>query len=78
MLYNSWEDYYESLLFHLFLFLRPIIRYTPLYLYFIAEGIHLIAWKNALYGMVNITKTDTSQPENDLNLISRLSKACWR
>ena len=32
--------------------------------------------KNALSGMVlNITKTDTSQPENDLDIISCLSKA---
>ena len=33
--------------------------------------------KNASCGMVvlNITKTDTNQPENDLNINSRLSKA---
>ena len=34
--------------------------------------------KNALGGMVlNIINTNTSQPENDPNIISRLSKACW-
>ena len=57
-----------------------------IYIYFVAEDIHLIAFiqctiekKNALRGMVlNNTKTDTHQPENDLSIISRLSKACWR
>ena len=36
--------------------------------------------KNVLRGMdhVEYYKMDTSQTENDLNIISRLSKACWR
>ena len=55
-------------------------------IYFIAEDIYLIAYiqcdierKNALRGTVlDITKMDTSLPEKDLNIISCLSKACWR
>ena len=48
------------------------------YIYFIAKDLHLIAYiqcnigKNALRGMV---LNDTSQSENDLNIISCLSKA---
>ena len=53
-----------------------------LYIYFIAEDIHLRAFiqcNNALRGMVLInTKMDTNQPQNELNIISRLSKARWR
>ena len=60
---------------------------SHVYIYIIAEDIHLIAFiqcniekkTNAVRGMVLInTKMDTNQPENDLNLISRLSKARWR
>ena len=49
-----------------------------IYIYFIAEDIHLIAFIqcniekkiNALRGMMLInTKVDKNQPENDLNLI---------
>ena len=53
-----------------------------MYIYFIAEditshSIHtMLHRKNALRGMVfNVTKTDTSQPENELDIISCLSKA---